>query len=456
MTNKPNILVVDDDQGLLDALNMCFSKTFNMHNALNSNEALQVLKSTSIDVILLDIELGVENGLDLINPLKNESSFSEIIMLTACDEVFEAVQAMKNGAFDYVTKPFEVDTLEIAIFKALDKIRTETRVVLLEEDIGRLKKFEDLIYTSAKMQAVVDTIRAIASLDSTILIKGESGTGKELVARAIHRLSNRSKGPLVTVNCASIPDTLFESEMFGFERGSFTGAIQTKRGKMEMASGGTIFLDEISSLRKNGQASLLRAIEHKEIEHVGSTKKISLDIRIVSATNRNLLEMVAEGNYREDLYYRLNVIPVEIPPLRERKEDILVLVNHFVKKYNYILSKNIPGIDAEAIKPLIHYHWPGNVRELENLVERLVALGQNGKYIGIEAMPLEISVPQNPFEEEDEPFSLEANKKQFERELIIAALERAKWNRKLTARILGVHVNTLIRKINSLKISPPE
>ncbi len=455
MKEKPNVLIIDDDQNLIVALNTYFGKKLNLNSAVNGKEAMGVLKTEPVEVILLDIDLGEENGLDLIEPLKNESSFSEIIMLTASNEINDAVRAMKMGAFDYITKPFEVDTLEVTIQKALEKIQIETRISLLEEDIGRLKRFEDLIYVSSKMQRVVDTIKQVAPLGSTILIKGESGTGKELVAIAIHRNSSRSDGPLVSVNCASIPDTLFEAEMFGFERGAFTGAIRTKRGKLEMANAGTIFLDEVGSLRANGQASLLRAIERKEIERVGSTRKIKLDIRILTATNRNLPEMVKEGKFRKDLYYRLNVIPIEIPPLRERKEDIVILVNHFIKKYNYILSKNVLGINADAIRPLIRYHWPGNVRELENLIERLVALGKNDSYIGVDALPLEIVMPENPLLDDGDTLTLEAGKRQFERELIIAALERAKWNRKLTAKMLGIHVNTLLKKINNLKITPP-
>jgi len=455
MDKKSSILIIDDDRHLQMALETYFGDRYHLFFAINAREAMEIIRGHTVDVILLDIDLGEENGLDLIDPIKNEGSLSEIVMLTASNEISDAVQAMKMGAFDYITKPFEADALEVAIRKALEKIRVETRISLLEEDIGRLRKFEDLIYTSSRMQEVVETITRVAPLESTILIKGESGTGKELVATAIHRNSTRKDGPLVSINCASVPDNLFEGEMFGFEKGSFTGAVQTRRGKMEMANGGTIFLDEVSSLRSNGQASLLRALEHKEIERVGSNKKINLDIRIIAATNRDLKEFIREGKYREDLYYRLNVIPIEIPPLRERKEDIIVLINHFIKKYNYILSKNILGIEADAIKPLIRHQWPGNIRELENLIERLVALGKNDRYITADVLPLEIVMPENPLVEEDETLSLEAGKRQFERELIIAALERAKWNRKLTAKILGIHVNTLLKKIKDLDITPP-
>ena len=455
LQNKPFILIVDDDENLLNVIRECMGEEMNLHFARNSEEAFQILKDNNIDIILLDIDLIHENGLDLIAPMKESNPFCEIIMLTASNEVYDAVKAMKKGAFDYITKPFEREQLEAAIQKAEDKIQVERKISQLEENIERLQKFENLIFASPEMQIVVDTIRKIAPLDSTILIKGESGTGKELAASAIHNQSKRCSAPFVAVNCASIPENLFEAEMFGFEKGSFTGAVQTKVGKMEIANEGTIFLDEVSSLGPGGQASLLRAIEHKEIERVGSVRKIPLDIRIIAATNHDLKEMVHNGDFREDLYFRLNVIPLEIPPLRSRKDDITVLVKHFIKKYNYILNKKIPGLSKEALKILLRYQWPGNVRELENLLERLMSLGRDKAEIGVDALPMEIVMSDNQMLEEEKVLSLEESKKQFERELIIAALERADWNRKSASRILGVHVNTLLNKMRSMAITPP-
>ncbi len=455
MDYNSNILIIDDDKTISFLIISALGDKYNIFSAEKIKEAVNILKDESIDVILLDIEIGSENGLEAIPILKNESKFSEIIMLTGSSKIKDVVTAMKLGAFDYLHKPFELSELNLAVEKALLKINTDNKMTALEEDIGRLKKFEDLIFSSPIMEKVINTIKTIGPLDTTILIKGESGTGKELVAMAIHNNSKRKNGPFVAVNCAAIPENLFEAEMFGFEKGAFTGAIQTKKGKFEIAHGGTIFLDEISSLNIEGQASLLRSIERKEIERVGSNRKIAVDIRILAATNKNLPDMVQEGKFREDLYYRLNVIPIDIPPLKDRKEDIKILVSHFIEKYNFVLGKSVSGADEGFLQYLESHNWPGNVRELENIIERSVALCPDSTKISIDNLPIEIIMSQNPLVEDSEPITFEASKKQFEKDLIIAALEKSKYNRTVTARMLGIHINTLLKKINDLKIIIP-
>lgn len=457
MNRNPNVLAVDDDVNICLLIKAALGDKYNLFSATSVNDALQILQTENIDIVLLDIVLNGENGLSAIQPMKDISKFTEIIMLTGSSRIQDVVQAMKLGASDYLHKPFAIEELMLAMEKTVNKISADDKISLLEEDIGRFKKFADLVYVTPVMQKIVDTIKQVAPLDSTVLIQGESGTGKELVAQAIHNNSKRKDGPFIAINCASIPDTLFESEMFGFEKGSFTGAIQTKKGKFEIANGGTIFFDELPSLRAAGQASLLRAIENKEIERVGSTRKINLDIRIISASNRSLHDLVREDKFRADLYYRLNVIPLEIPPLRERKDDIESLVSYFIKKYNYILGKKIENLDSDALEALKKYDWPGNVRELENLIERLIALtnGDSDPIIAIDRIPLEIIMPENSLINSNETLNLESGRKQFERELIIAALEKVNWNRTLTSKMLGVHVNTLLKKMSELRITPP-
>ena len=363
------ILIIDDDKDYLTDVLMMLGDEYNCFTATSAKKGLRIFKNEIVDLVLLDIYLNSEyEGLELLETFKKLDALVPIIMITNYDDVSTVVKAMKMKAYDYFDKKFEFMKLEQSIRNALN----ERRLIL--ENLGlheELRQYESaIIYKSQKMKAVFNKIRQAAATDSTVLITGETGTGKNLVAKEIHRLSERSARPFITVNANAIPETMFESELFGHERGAFTGALQLRRGKFELAEGGTIFLDEISEIEPQFQAKLLRVVDDKEFERIGGTNTRKLNVRIISATNRNLDDMISQGKFRSDLYYRLNIFPIHIPPLRERVEDIEPLVNHFIAQYSKQTGKKIYGVSKECLQYLKSYDWPGNVRELMNAIER--------------------------------------------------------------------------------------
>ncbi len=369
-----SILIVDDEVGARESLRMILKNEYEVFLAKNAEEAFLRIKEHAPDVILLDIILPDLDGLKVLEIVKQNDPDAIVIMITATKTVKTAVEAMKLGAYDYVTKPFEVDELRLMISRSLSTQALEKEVQYLRKEVDKNFGFGNIIGKSDVMKEIFNIIRQIADSKSTVLIMGESGTGKELVSRAIHYISQRRNTPFVTINCAAIPETLIESELFGHEKGAFTNAIERKLGRFEIAHSGTLFLDEIGELSLATQAKILRFLEEREFNRVGGSKTIKVDVRLIAATNKELTQLIKKGLFREDLYYRINVVPIILPPLRERPEDIPLLLDHFVQKFSAENKKQVKGVSKEALDILKNYEWPGNVRELENLVERVVTL----------------------------------------------------------------------------------
>ncbi len=372
---EEKILVVDDEESMRRMLTILLEEEGFPVEAVDSAEsAIGALSKASYDLVLSDIRMPGLSGIDLLKWLREEELDSEVILLTAFASTDSAIDALKYGAFDYVTKPFQVDELLHIVRQALEKRSLRQENILLKADLSKKQSFGEIIGGNPKMRWIYNLIERIAPTPSTVLIEGESGTGKELVARAIHQRSLRNKRPFVTVNCAGLPETLLESELFGYIKGAFTGAYTTKKGLFDTASGGTIFLDEIGEMPLSMQVKLLRSLQEKRIHPLGASEDHSVDIRVIAATNSNLRERVNERTFRDDLYYRINVINIVVPPLRERKEDIPLLVHHFLQTYAEGMGRERMGISTEALRLLEEYGWPGNIRELENVIERAVAI----------------------------------------------------------------------------------
>src|SRR5947207_3835011 len=365
---RPVILVVDDEPGLRESFRLILDEAYEVIDVPDGPSALDVLRSSQVDLVLLDIRLPGMDGIEVLERIKALDEAVEVILVTAVKTVRTAVAAMKLGAFDYVTKPFEEDELLSLLRRPLERRSLEREVVYLRSELERHHDFDEIVGQHPEMQKLYRLVTNVARTPTTVLITGESGTGKELIARAIHRQSQRRDKPVVAVNPAAIAETLIESELFGHEKGAFTGAFQRKLGKFELAHGGTLFLDEIASLKPDVQAKLLRVLQEREIERVGGTRSIAIDVRIISATNVDLKRLVAERNFREDLFYRLNVVPITVPPLRDRAGDIPLLVDHFIRRYNHEFNKRIEGLSPDALEALSGYPWPGNVRELQNII----------------------------------------------------------------------------------------
>ena len=446
---KTNILVVDDERDMLDTYISILSKHFNVFTSSTGKECLETIKKENIQLVLLDIKMPKQSGIETLKTIKEIDPQTDVIMVTASKEVKSAVECIKLGAYDYVTKPFEVDELTSLIGKVLERRELVRENACLRTIVADSDRFCELIGKSKAMKEIFKLIDDVSSVDSTVLITGESGTGKELTAKAIHKRSKRKNKPFVTVNCAAIPDNLLESELFGFEAGSFTGAYERKLGKFELASGGTIFLDEIGCMSPGMQAKILRALEDKKIDRLGGKISIPVDIRVISATNINFDKAIKEGKFREDLYYRLNVIPIRMPSLRERKEDIPLLIHHFMGKFNKDLNRNISGFTEEAINSLIAHDWPGNVRELQNLIERMVALSKNGRIV---LSDLFLQTQQANEAAKDDYHDLERAISSFEKEYINEILEKTGGNQTQAAKILGIHRTTLLSKLKNLSL----
>ncbi len=453
-TALPTILAVDDEIGVIESFKLFLEDKYNLLTATSGEEALEKIEKENINLVLLDIIMPGMSGLEVLSRIKEKHDDIDVIMITAIKTIRTAIQAMKLGAYDYITKPFDVDEVLSSIQRVLEKQNLFKEVTYLREEVNRPFLTEKLIGISEKMRRVYEMVLEVSKTDSTVLISGETGTGKELIARAIHLHSARKDKPFIPVDCASIPENLLESELFGHEKGAFTDATTQKLGRFELANEGTLFLDEIGNLKLDMQSKILRAIEEREIQRVGGTKSIKVDVHIISATNIDLKEAMKQGKFREELYYRLNVIPVLLPSLSERKEDIPFLIDHFLQIYNREFGKNIKGFTKEALDYLVNYKWPGNVRELRNVIERLVALSkEKEEVITHKRLPLDILLaPIERVEGVAEKISFKTAREQFEREFIIKVLEKTNWNQVKTAKLLGIHRNTLIFKMRNLSI----
>ena len=374
------ILVVDDEDSMREMLRILLGKEgYEVATARSAADAMQALSGRSFDLVLSDIRMPGLTGIDLLRRIREDDLDTEAILMTAYASTESAVEALKLGAFDYVTKPFQVDELLHAVRSALEKKSLRQENILLRADLSQKDRFGEMIGGNPRMRAIYALIERIAPAGSTVLIHGESGTGKELVARAIHQRSPRASRPFVTVNCGGIPETLLESELFGHVKGAFTGAIATKKGLFDMAAGGTIFLDEIGEMTVPMQVKLLRTIQERRVRPVGASEDHAVDIRIIAATNRDLEAMVAQKAFREDLYFRINVISIRVPPLRERREDIALLATHFLRHYAPIMGKGEPALARDALEAIEGYAWPGNIRELENVIERALAIAPGSR-----------------------------------------------------------------------------
>ena len=447
---RPVILVVDDEPGLRESFRLVLDQDYEVIDVPDGASALDVVRSAQVDLVLLDIRLPGMDGIEVLERIKAIDEGMEVVLVTAVRTVRTAVAAMKLGAFDYLTKPFEEDELLSLVQRALERRSLAREVVYLRSELERRQDAE-LVGQHPEMQRLHRLVAQVARTTTTVLITGESGTGKELVARAIHRQGPRSDRPFVAVNPAATAETLLESDLFGHERGAFTGAYQRKLGKFELAQGGTLFLDEIATLRSELQVKLLRVLQEREIERVGGGQAIQLDVRIIAATNADLPAAVAAGTFREDLYYRLNVVHLTVPPLRERADDIEPLVAHFIRRYNHEFGKRIQGLTPEAAEALRAYRWPGNVRELQNVVERSVVLVE-GPTIDVGDLPLELSLSASVTAARPDALPLNEASDRFERQIVLRTLGHVDGNVSEAARVLGIHRNSLKAKLARWKI----
>src|SRR6059036_3696476 len=450
---RPVILVVDDDPGVRESFRLILEDHYDVLDVPDGPRALDVVGASQIDLVLLDIRLPGMDGIEVLERIKAIDEGIEVILVTAVKTVRTAVAAMKLGAFDYLTKPFEDEELLSLMRRAVEKRSLEREVTFLRGELARSRDREEIIGEHPEMQKLARLVTQVARTTTTVLITGESGTGKELIARAIHHRGPRRDKPFVPVNPAAIPDALVESELFGHEKGAFTGAHQRKLGRFELAQGGTLFLDEIGLLRAEVQAKLLRVLQEREIERVGGTRSIKIDVRIVAATNADLKAAMQSGTFREDLYYRLNVVPIEVPPLSERSMDVPLLVDHFVRRYSREFNKRVEGLSHEALAALKEYRWPGNVRDLQNVIERCVVLAE-GPLVQLNDLPLDVLLPEHRLKvRRAERLPLKQASEQFERQVVLRIMERVKGNQSEAARILGVHRNSLKRMLARWKSS---
>lgn len=451
----PKLLVVDDELGVQESLRMIFKEDYDVLTAANSEEAFKIIDEKDPELVLLDVILPGMDGMDVLRKVRSMKPQIQVIMVTAQDKVKTAVEAIKLGAFDYIRKPYDIDELRDLAKRALERTKLREEIDHLKGAVKRSYQFDNIIGSSPPMQEVFQTMSRVMNSTSNVLITGESGTGKELVARALHYNSNRKDESFVVIHTSAVPEKLLESELFGHERGSFTGAIQRKRGTLEIAHGGTLFLDEIGDMPIELQAKLLRVVQDKEFRRVGGTETLQTDVRFIAATNKNLQKAVQEGKFREDLYYRLNVIPVALPPLRERRDDIPLIVYHFLERHRASTAIKIEGFSQEAIQALTTYDWPGNVRELQNVVENLTVLLDHG-IVQIEDLPQQIRMNQLQKklldEKEKEGVSLSEIVAVFEKQLIEQALRKCNGVFTRAAKLLGTTRRILRYRIDQLKI----
>lgn len=452
-TSKGKILVIEDEQSMREVLKILLvEEAYDVTTAPDGIKGIDQVRNNLFDLVITDIKMPGADGFEVLRQVKALAPDTLVIMVTAFGTTESAIEAMKIGAYDYVHKPFKIDEIRLIVRKAFEKKRLREELTLLREKFQTSYRLENIIGKSSKMQELFKLIPKVANSNSTVLITGESGTGKELVAAALHNLSPRKNNSFVTINCATFPEGLLESEMFGHVRGAFTGAYQNKAGLFEVANGGTFFLDEIGEMPPSLQSKLLRVLENGTFRRVGGTSDITVDVRVVCATNKNILEAVATGEFRKDLYYRLNVVPVVLPPLRERKEDIPLLIEHFLVKY----SKSTVRVSPEALSLLINYQWKGNVRELENIIERLVLLCDKDILMP-EDVPDEISHPRDdaaclPALDEGD-IDLEKILEKIEKEYLCAALEMTHGMKTEAAAKLGLTFRSFRHRLHKYGIS---
>lgn len=446
MSRKVSILIVDDEESVRDSLyNWFIEDDYKVECAEDAKKALSILESENFDIILADIKMPGMDGMEMLKRIKALKKDAIVIIMTAFATIDTAVQALKDGAFDYVTKPFDPDDLSHLIRNASKQISLSEENEKLKEKVVSLENIENLVGNSEGMRRVLAEIESVAQSNASVIITGESGTGKELVARAIHANSPRKFFPMVSVHCGALTESLLESELFGHEKGAFTGAVYNRKGRFEMADSGTIFLDEIATISSKMQVELLRVLESKSFVRVGGTKEITSDFRVICATNRDLKKMVEEGLFREDLFYRLNVVNINIPPLRERKEDIPMLVDYFISKYCTTMNRPAVTVEPAAMRRLEEFSYPGNIRELENMIERAIVVG-NGKKITLKDLPIGRDTVAPSVE------SLEDLEKTHINQILI----KYKWNISAAAKALQVDRATLYNKIRKYNLSEKE
>jgi two-component system, NtrC family, response regulator AtoC len=444
-----NILVVDDDGDIREVLgDRLQSLGYRVFAADTAKAGLELLERQNPQLVLLDIEMPDMNGIDMLREIRRREHDVTVVMITAYGTIERAVEAMKEGAYDFISKPFEPDHVALIVAKALERERLKRELELLAEEVDDRHRM--ILGQSQPIAQAVEKAKKAAASRSTVLLLGESGTGKEIFARAIHNWSDRKDKPFVAINCVGLSKELLESELFGHEKGAFTGALQLKKGKMELADGGTVFLDEVGDISTELQTKLLRFLQEREFERIGGTKPISVNVRIIAATNRDLNNAVREGKFREDLYYRLNVVLLMLPALREREEDIPGLANYFLKRSALETKKNFTGIAQEALKKLLVYPWPGNVRELANVIESAVVLGQ-GPELTLHDLPPKVVAPEPKAIKDG--FSYHGAIDDYRRELIEKTLAQTQGNRAAAAKILGLQRTYLSRLIKALRVS---
>jgi len=453
--NLKRVLVVDDEKSIRVLLKgLLVQHGYHVFTAISGREGLETIKTEDVDVVIADIRMPDMGGMELLEEINKLDISTTTILMTAYGSLESAMSAMKAGAYDFITKPFKNDEVVIALMKAQERENLRRENQALRRAVRGESEFEGIVARSQAMRDVFRTITKVAEYKSTVLIAGESGTGKELVAKAIHHQSPRKEKPFVAVNCGAIPETLLESELFGYKRGAFTDAIKDKTGLFEEADGGTIFLDEIGELPLALQVKLLRALQEETIRRLGDTGDTRVDVRIIAATVRDLSEDISDGRFREDLYYRLNVLPIQLPPLNQRPEDIRILVEHFIDRHNSRLGTRIQGISADALKLMMEYSWPGNVRELENTIERAMVLAE-GPRITPEDLPVKIREVRDPIRlalKSDE-LSIKKTSRMIEEELIRRALKQTGGNRTTAAKLLEISHRALLYKIKEYGIT---
>ncbi|NWF72122.1 MAG: sigma-54-dependent Fis family transcriptional regulator [Nitrospirae bacterium] len=452
------ILVVDDERGLREVLSIMLKRAgYAVIEASDGEEAMGHINKEIFDLVITDLRMPKADGMEVLKAVKSSSPETVVLVVTAFATADSAVDAMKQGAYDYLTKPFQVDEVQLIIRNALEKRRLSAENILLKREMASQSSFAQLVGQSESMQKVFDVVRQVADAKSNVLICGESGTGKELVARAIHYNSVRSSMPFVAVNCSAVPETLLESELFGHMKGSFTGAMANKAGLFEVANGGTIFLDEIGDTTPAIQVKLLRVIQEREFRRVGGNQDVKVDVRVVAATNRDLEKAVADGSFREDLYYRLDVIPIRLPPLRLRTGDIPILANHFLGKFSQESGKPVPVLTSGAMQVLLSHEWRGNVRELENLIERVVTFSSGAPVSDedIRGWLHRAVTPQQqgvPTDLPEDGLDLEGLINGIEKDLLLKALERTMWVKKKAARLLRLNTRSFRYRLEKYAI----
>jgi DNA-binding NtrC family response regulator len=451
MTRQQKILIVDDEEVMRDTLCDWLDKEgYGTDRAITAEEALDKIANDEYNILIVDLRLPGMDGIQFLEELKNRKREIPTIMITAYASIETAVLAIKKGAYDYLAKPFNLEELSLIVKKIVERQNLIAENILLKEKLKDKYSYKNIIGRSMRMKQVFELIENVADIDSTVLIQGESGTGKEVIAQAIHEKGSRRDGPFISVNCAAIPENLLESELFGHEKGSFTGAVSSKKGRFELADHGTLFLDEIAEMNLNIQVDLLRVLQSREFRRVGGSKLIRIDVRVIASTNRDLEKEVEKGNFRQDLYYRLNVIPIELPSLRERKEDIPLLIEYFINKYKKKTKRNIEGITEKAQSLLVEYDWPGNVRELENTIERAIVLG---KADSIEPANLPEKIRKFAQKKIQVCYPLNRPLGDIEKEYIVQVLSSTNWNITKTANLLKINRMTLYNKLKKYKIA---